>query len=350
MPLLSRQPRLHKPAEQGAWLDGHALPCQSPAVITSGAVMKPLLAILDALSDPTRLRIFLLVREMQLSMGELADILGQSQPRVSRHVRLLSEAGLVRRRKEGAWVFVDVDERAPVAEINALAARVAAGRDLIAAEHARLGEVRSERQRVLDCWFAEKAGEWDLVSRLGGQEREVEAALAAAARQPAVGRLLDIGTGTGLVLGLLAGDAESAIGIDRSPEMLRLARAKLSQDGRQMAELQHADMRNLPFADASFDTVTLSQVLHFVDDPAGVVLEAARVLAPGGKLLIAEFAPHGHEELRERFHHARLGFEENVTLGWLESAGLCPRVVSRHPGSRLQVYVTEGRKPPASAG
>lgn len=311
--------------------------------------MDRLLHIFAALADPTRLRIFLLVSDMQLSMGELADILGQSQPRVSRHVRLLEEAGLVRRRKEGAWVFVDRDEAAPNAEINALIGRVAGGRDLIAPEHAKLAEVRAERQRGLDEWFAEKAGEWDLVSKLGGQEREVEEALAAAARQPAVGRLLDIGTGTGLVLGLLAADAENAVGIDRSPEMLRLARAKLSEGGRQLAELRRADMLELPFEDGGFDTVTLVQVLHFADDPAAVVAEAARVLAPGGKLLIAEFAPHNHEELRERFHHARLGFDEATVLHWLESAGLSPRVVSRHPGARLQVHVTEGRKPAARA-
>ena len=218
------------------------------------------------------------------------------------------------------------------------------GRDLIAHERAKLAEVRAERQRGLDAWFAEKAGEWDLVSKLGGQEREVEEALAAAARVPSVGRLLDIGTGTGLVLGLLAAEAESAFGIDRSPEMLRLARAKLSEGGRQLAELRHADMLQLPFEDGSFDTVTLVQVLHFADDPAAVVAEAERVLAPGGKLLIAEFAPHNHEELRERFHHARLGFDEVTVLHWLDSAGLSPRVVSRHPGTRLQVHVTEGRK------
>ena len=308
--------------------------------------MQQLLDMFAALADPTRLRIYLLVRDMQLSMGELADILGQSQPRVSRHVRLLAEAGLVRRRKEGAWVFVDRDDAAPNAQINALLARLAGGGDLIAPEHARLAEVRADRQRGLDAWFAEKAGEWDLVSKLGGQEREVEEALAEAARLGGVGRLLDIGTGTGLVLGLLAADAESAVGIDRSPEMLRLARAKLSEDGRQLAELRRADMLELPFNDGSFDTVTLVQVLHFADDPAAVIAEAARVLAPGGRLLIAEFAPHNHEELRERFHHARLGFEEETMLQWLESAGLRARVVSRHPGTRLQVHVTEGQKPP----
>lgn len=297
-----------------------------------------------ALADPTRLRIFLLVREMQLSMGELAEILGQSQPRVSRHVRILAEAGLVRRSKEGAWVFVDVDESAPLATVNALVAEVANGRDLIADEHARLAEVRRERQRTLDAWFAEKAGEWDLVTKLGGHEPDVEAALRTAARQPEVGRLLDIGTGTGLVLGLLASEARWAVGIDRSPEMLRLARAKLSEGGRQLADLQHADMRALPFGNGSFDTVTLVQVLHFSDDPASVVTEAARVLADGGKLLIAEFAPHNHEELRERFHHARLGFEEATVLGWMTAAGLTARVVSRHPGNNLQVHVTEGRK------
>lgn len=306
--------------------------------------MERLLAIFAALADPTRLRIFMLVRDMQLSMGELADILGQSQPRVSRHVRLLAEAGLVRRRKEGAWVFVDIEDQQLAEAADTIIATAAPDDELIAPERARLAEVRAERERALDIWFAEKAGEWDLVSRLGGQEPEVEEALAATALAEPVGRLLDIGTGTGTMLAQLAEHASAAVGIDRSAEMLRLARGKLSPQGRQIAELLPADMRNLPFADASFDLVTLVQVLHFADDPAAVVDEAARVLAPGGRMLIAEFAPHDHEELRARFHHARLGFEEETVLGWMRAAGLTARVVSRHPGTRLQVHITEGKK------
>lgn len=300
--------------------------------------------IFAALADPTRVKILLLVRDLQLSVGELADLLDQSQPRVSRHVRILAEAGLVRRQKEGAWVFVGLGNWPPAAELADLAARLQPDVDPIAAERARLGQVRAERQRAVDGWFEANAGEWDLLRRMGGQEEAVEAALLEAAATPRVGRLLDIGTGTGRVLELLAARAEYATGVDRSPEMLRLARGKLASAGSQAADLRQADMRSLPFEAESFDTVTMQHVLHFADDPATILAEASRVLAPGGKLLVADYAAHGHEALRTRYHHARLGFEEEGLLSMLASAGLKARLVSRHAGPELSVLLWEGRK------
>jgi ArsR family transcriptional regulator len=307
--------------------------------------MHPPHEIFASLADPTRVRILMLVRDMDLAMGELADILDQSQPRVSRHVRILAEAGLVQRRKEGAWVFVRLDERAPRTELFQLIDRLSEGADPIAAERHRLVQVRAERQRAIDAWFECNAGEWDLLRRLGVQEEAVEDAIRAAARNPSVGRLLDIGTGTGRILELLALEADSATGIDRSPEMLRIARGKLAAGGQQAAELRQADMRLLPFADASFDTVTLHHVLHFADDPAAVVAEAARTVAPGGKLLIADLAPHDREELRERFRHVRLGFDDSTILSALAAAGLLGRRHSHHPGPELSVCLWEGRRP-----
>ena len=299
--------------------------------------------IFAALADPTRVKILLLVQDLQLSVGELADLLDQSQPRVSRHVRILAEAGLVHRQKEGAWVFVGLADTAPATALAGLAASLQPGADPIATERARLGQVRAERQRVVDDWFEANAGEWDLLRRMGGQEEAVETALMEAAA-PDVGRLLDIGTGTGRVLELLAPKADNATGVDRSPEMLRLARGKLAAAGSQSADLKQADMRSLPFEGSSFDTVTMQHVLHFADDPAAILQEASRVLAPGGKLLVADYAAHGHEELRTRYHHARLGFEEEGLLSMLASAGLSPRLVSRHAGPQLSVLLWEGRK------
>jgi ubiquinone/menaquinone biosynthesis C-methylase UbiE len=300
--------------------------------------------IFSALADPTRVKILLLVRDLELSMGELADLLDQSQPRVSRHVRILAEAGLVQRHKEGAWVFVGLNERAPSAEIYALVERLSPTVDPIMTERARLAQVRTERQRAVDDWFRAHAGEWDLLRRLGGPDEEVESAILAAARKPSVGRLLDIGTGTGRLLELLAPEAESATGIDRSPEMLRLARGKLTAGGNQAADVRQADMRTLPFEPASFDTITLHHVLHFADDPAAVIAEAGRVLAPGGKLLVADYAPHQREELRTRFHHVRLGFDDEAVLALFRASGLKGSVAARLPGPELSVTLWEGRR------
>jgi ArsR family transcriptional regulator len=299
--------------------------------------------IFAALADPTRARILLLVRELQLSVGELADILDQSQPRVSRHVRILAEAGLVRRHKEGAWVFVGPGDRAVVEPVFALIQAAAAGGDPIAAERSRLAQVRADRQQRIDQWFEANAGEWDLLRRLGGDDGEVEQALATAVG-PSAGRLLDIGTGTGRVLELLAGSADSATGVDRSPEMLRIARGKLAAAGNQKADLLQADMRALPFADGAFDTVTMHHVLHFADNPAAALAEAARVVAPGGRLIVADYAAHGREELRSRFQHSRLGFETEALSALMAEAGLKPAILSAHPGPELCVILWEGRR------
>jgi ArsR family transcriptional regulator len=297
-----------------------------------------------ALADPTRARILLLVRDLQLSVGELADILDQSQPRVSRHVRILAEAGLVRRHKEGAWVFVGAGDRRLVDHVVAVVQAVTEAADPIAVERSRLAQVRADRQQRVDQWFEAHAGEWDLLRRLGGDDAAIEQALAVAAARPTVGRLLDIGTGTGRILELLAGLAEQATGIDRSPEMLRIARGKLAAAGNQKADLQQADMRALPFADAAFDTVTMHHVLHFADNPAAVVAEAARVVAPGGKLIVADYAAHDREELRSRFQHSRLGFEDQALAALIADAGLKPAKISAHPGPELCVMLWEGRR------
>lgn len=299
--------------------------------------------VFASLADPTRVRILLLVRDLQLSVGELADILDQSQPRVSRHVRILAEAGLVRRHKEGAWVFVGPGDRAIVEPVFALIQAAAAGADPIAVERSRLAQVRADRQQRIDEWFEANAGEWDLLRRLGGDDTAVEQALAAAVG-PSAGRLLDIGTGTGRILELLAGGAESATGVDRSPEMLRIARGKLAAAGNQKADLLQADMRALPFADAAFDTVTMHHVLHFADNPAAVLAEAARVVAPGGRLIVADYAAHQREELRSRFQHSRLGFETEALSALMAEVGLKPSLLSAHPGPELSVMLWEGRR------
>ena len=300
--------------------------------------------IFAALADPTRARILLLVRDLQLSVGELADILDQSQPRVSRHVRILAEARLVRRHKEGAWVFVGPGDRTLVEPVFTLIQAVAGEVDPIAAERTRLAQVRADRQQRIDQWFEANAGEWDLLRRMGGDDAAVEQALTQAAGRPSVGRLLDIGTGTGRILELLAGAADAATGVDRSPEMLRIARGKLAAAGNQKADLLQADMRALPFPDAAFDTVTMHHVLHFADNPAAVLAEAARVVAPGGKLLVVDYAAHDREELRSRSQHSRLGFDEQALAGLFTQAGLVPHLLSAHPGPELCVKLWEGRR------
>lgn len=308
--------------------------------------MSHALDIFRALADATRLRIFSLLRSMELSVGELAQVLGQSQPRVSRHVKILCDAGLAERRKEGSWVFVALGEAARVepvlAALDSWAVREPDHWRL--ADVARLAAVRADRASAAASWFEANAGQWDAIRSLHIAESEVEQAMGAVLGDDKVGQLIDIGTGTGRMLELFAGRAERALGIDRSSEMLRLARAKLSERGLAHAELRQADLYALPLADGAADVAIIHHVLHFAQQPGAAIAEAARVLAPGGRLLIADFAPHEREELRTRDAHARLGFSDDQLTGWFTAVGLAVARVETLKGGELTVKLWLGRK------
>jgi len=304
--------------------------------------------IFASLADPTRLRIVALLRAMELSVGEIAQVLGQSQPRVSRHVKILIDAGLAERRKEGSWVFVSLGERARVEPLFQLLDRwteLDGENPWVAADAARLAAVRADRAAAAERYFASHAEQWDALRSLHVAESEVEAAIARALGETPLGQLIDIGTGTGRMIELFGGRADHALGIDRSPEMLRLARVKLAEAGLARAELRQGDMYALPLPSASADTVIIHQVLHYAQTPAAAVAEAARLLTPGGRLLIADFAPHEREELRSRDAHARLGFADEAVLSYLEAAGLEGKVVEHLEGGELTVTIWLGTQP-----
>jgi ubiquinone/menaquinone biosynthesis C-methylase UbiE len=304
-------------------------------------------AIFQSLADPTRLRILALLRAMELSVGELAQVLGQSQPRVSRHVKILIDAGLAERRKEGSWVFLSLGGAERVKPLFALldAWAAADGEDPQApADIARLAAVQADRAAAAERYFDSHADDWDKLRSLHVAESEVEAAIARALGDKPVGALIDIGTGTGRMLELFGRAARRALGVDRSPEMLRLARVKLAQAGIQSAELRQGDMYALPIASGAADTVILHQVLHYAQQPAAAVAEAARLLRAGGRLLIVDFAPHDIEELRLRDAHARLGFADEAVVKWMEEAGLDASVVDRLEGGDLTVTIWLGER------
>ncbi len=304
------------------------------------------LDIFRALADPTRLRILALLRSMELSVGELAQVLGQSQPRVSRHVKILCDAGLAERRKEGSWVFLALGDDTTVKPVAAALDAWSAGEPdrWAIADAARLAAVRADRAASAAQWFEAHAGEWDAIRSLHVAEDQVEAAMRAVIGDEPIARLLDIGTGTGRMLELFGGQATSALGIDRSSEMLRLARAKLSEAGLANAELRQADLYALPLGDGEADLAILHHVLHFAQQPGAAIVEAARALGPGGRLLIADFAPHDREDLRSREGHTRLGFSDAQVADWFEAAGLMPARTETLEGGELTVKLWLGRK------
>lgn len=309
--------------------------------------------IFRALGDPTRLRIIHLLRAMELAVGEIAQVVGQSQPRVSRHVRILAESGLVERRKEGNWVFLRLGKGGDVAPFIALFDQLEpseAERLWQAADLARLAAVRADRARAAESYFAEHADEWDAIRSLHVAEADVEAAMTALLGREPIGHLLDIGTGTGRMIELFGGAARAVTAIDRSPDMLRLARAKLPEDAGDKYALLLGDFLDLPLEPGSVDTVVLHQVLHYAQAPEQVIAQAARVTALDGRVLIADFAAHEREELRLRDQHARLGFSDEQMESWFAAVGLVLDRVETLPGHELTVQLWLGRRSDARPG
>jgi ArsR family transcriptional regulator len=301
--------------------------------------------LFQALADPTRLRILALLRAMELSVGELAQVLGQSQPRVSRHLKILADAGVVERRKEGSWVFLTLADPARVDAIFGLIEcwPDRAAEALFAADGARLDAIRADRAEAASRYFTTYADVWDSIRSMHVAESEVEQAIERAVGKQPLGRLIDIGTGTGRMLELFGPRASQAVGIDRSSEMLRLARVKLQAAGI-VSSLRQGDMYALPLADSSADIAIIHQVLHYAHSPAGAILEAARVLGDGGVLLVVDFAAHEREELRTTDAHVRLGFDDDSMAGWFTAAGLKIDHVEHLEGGELTVTVWRGVK------
>lgn len=288
--------------------------------------------MLRAAGDPTRLRLLLLLRQAELTVSELIEIVGQSQPRVSRHLKLLGEAGLVERFKEGSWVFCRAADRGMGAELGAAIAALADPQSQ-EADKARLATVRQNRAAAAAAYFKSNAAEWERIRALHAPEKDVEAAIMRHLTARPIVNLLDAGTGTGRMLELLAPHATRAVGIDVSPDMLAIARDRLLRATVQNAQVRLGDTYRMPFPNGNaagnpgFDVVLFHQVLHYLDDPGAAVAEAARVMAPGGRLLIADFASHKLEFLRDEFAHRRLGFSDREVDGWFLGAGLQPASV-----------------------
>lgn len=302
--------------------------------------MQQVLTALRAMAEPTRLRLLALCAQGELTVSELVGLLGQSQPRVSRHLKLLCDGGLLERFREGAWVFYRVAARGPGAALARHAlALLPAGDAVLTRDNARLAVLKQARSAAAAAYFRDNAAHWAELRSLHIDDAEVEAALRRALGDRPIADLLDIGTGTGRILEVLAPLAERAEGIDASREMLAIARAKLEEAGLRHCGVRQGDMYALPFTDASFDAAVIHQVLHFVESPAAVVAEAARVLRPGGRLAVVDFAPHELESLRAEHSHRRLGFSDAEVSAWCDAAGMHMASILRLPGDPLTVTI-----------
>jgi ArsR family transcriptional regulator len=279
---------------------------------------------LRAAAEPTRLCILALLRREELAVLELAQVLGQSQPRVSRHLKLLTDAGLVERFPDGAWAFYRLTASEPWRDLVDRLLGAIENDGLSAVFLERLDQISSARESAAAEYFARSAARWDEMRSLYVSEAAVEAAIETAAGPEHFRRVIDLGTGSGRMLTLFGPRARAAVGLDLSQQMLNIARRNVASAGLEGVELRHGDIFATRLPSEEADLVVVHQVLHYLGDPAAALAEAARLVAPGGRLLVVDFAPHGLEFLREAHQHRRLGFTDEEIGRWLETAGLAP--------------------------
>jgi ubiquinone/menaquinone biosynthesis C-methylase UbiE len=282
-----------------------------------------LVLALKAAAETTRLRILLLLAAGELNVKDLTQILGQSQPRISRHLKLLAEAGLIERFREGSWVYFHVSDRSVGGQLARGILETVDTRDpVLRRDSERAEALKREREASAQTYFREHAADWDRIRTLYVSETAVETAIEAALDGPPLKMLVDLGTGTGRMLEVLAGRYARGLGLDVNQSMLAYARSKLKTSGLDHAEVRHGDIYNVALPDGAADGVIIHQVLHYLSEPAHAIREAARVLAPGGRLVIVDFAPHEIESLRESHAHERLGFEPEHVTAWMKEAGI----------------------------
>src|SRR6266849_6455499 len=280
-------------------------------------------ATLKATGEETRLRILCLLAEAELTVSELTEILRQSQPRISRHLKLLAEAQLVERFREGSWAFFRRAEYGPAAAVAArLVGALDAADPIVARDRELLAGVRAARVKAAQDYFRRHAAEWDRIRRLHAADAAVEAEIRKLLLDRPFRSLLDLGTGTGRILELFSPEIERGLGIDLNHDMLAFARSRLDHAGIRNCSVRQGDIFDLSVPRDAFDVVVVHQVLHFLDDGGRAIREAARVLRPQGRLLVVDFAPHEFEFLRDEYAHRRLGFPPDTVTQWMQQAGL----------------------------
>lgn len=302
--------------------------------------MNTLLLGLRAIAEPTRLRILGICAHAELTASDIVQILGQSQPRVSRHLKLLTEAGLLERNQEGNWAYYQIPQRSDCAQLARTIVDLIPENDpTLALDLNRLEDIKQARAQKAEEYFRNNASDWETLRDLHVETEQLDMALKNLLGNQPVSSLLDIGTATGHVLKQLSPLAEEAVGVDISREMLSVARSNLDKADYPNVQVRYADMYKLPFAADSFDLITIHMVLHFAEDPARVLKEAARVLQPGGRLVIVDFEPHSQDALRDQHAHRWLGFAPEKINTLLAEAGLVAEAPVRLEGDPLTVSI-----------
>ncbi len=302
--------------------------------------LNSLLNVLKAAGEETRIRILALFKGGELTVTELATIMRQSQPRISRHLRLLCDAGLLERHREGTWIFyrlADLGEQADL--VNSIMNYIPYQDQILQHDQKRLEEVKKTRDLKAASYFQENAANWDKIRSLYVPERQVEDYLLEITNNLEIETLLDVGTGTGRMLKLFSPHTKQGIGIDLSHEMLGVARSHLENNAITNMQIRHGDMYDLALMDGSMDLVLFHQVLHFADDPLAAIRETARILRPDGIVIVIDFLPHKNEKLREEHAHRRLGFSEEEINEWCRITDLKITTTKVMRGKELDLFI-----------
>jgi ubiquinone/menaquinone biosynthesis C-methylase UbiE len=300
--------------------------------------MDQIVAALRAAGEPTRFRVLALLARGELTVSELTQILGQSQPRVSHHLKQLVDGGLLERFREGSWFFYRLRDEGGGAQLARRILELLPDHDhVLDRDSEHLDTVRRARAEIAAEYFRENAAQWHRLRSLHVAEEKVEEEILELVGEGDVGDLLDLGTGTGRILELLSARARRAVGVDLSREMLAIARTNMERAALPNVQVRLGDMYRLDLEDDSFDLVILHQVLHFAHDPVAALREACRVLRPNGRLLVVDFAPHQEESLRREHQHRRLGFSDDEIVAWCSSLGMDVEAVRHLPGNPLTV-------------
>jgi len=302
--------------------------------------VEKLLQGLRAAAEPTRLRIIALCGHAELSVTELVMILGQTQPRVSRHLKLLVEGGLLQRNKEGNRAYYRLSTEAEGADLARMLNDLIPGEDEVhALDLSRLSSVKADRVRYAESFLDPYSQEIIELRGMWPPDEVIDKCILALLKDRSIQNLLDLGTGAGRILRTIAPFVVKGTGIDNSLEMLSIARARLDQDGIKNCQVRAGDMYRLPFKKNSFDLITINSLLRYADEPKKVIAEAARVLEKKGALLIVDLAAHDLSALRDEYGHSWLGFSEAEMVEMLSEENLTVDRVKHIDGQKLSVCI-----------
>ncbi|SNB46402.1 metalloregulator ArsR/SmtB family transcription factor [Geobacter sp. DSM 9736] len=288
-----------------------------------------MLAVLKALADPCRLRLVAVLLRGEFTVQELTFILKMGQSKVSWHLKILTEAGVLVVKRQGTWSYYRVGGRSPFFVAIRPAIEEGAGTlPNLKEDLASVAAVLEERRRKSFEFFDRHARQWDNLARTLLPTPDYRDQLLSLI--PCGKTLVEIGLGTGGLLPALAGKAARVIGVDHSPAMLEEARTRLAAEGVCGIDLRLGEMTFLPLPDGETDCALLNMVLHHAADPPAVLAEVRRVLRPGGTLVLADLIRHEREWAREQLADQWLGFDEEELAAWLRQAGFedirCGRV------------------------